>query len=186
MPKRVSGKRYAEALFELALQEEQVEQWATELDLVGQVLRDEEFNAFLKHADVPVDQKIKSIDTVLALVHPLVRNMAKLLVSKGLVDLATELKEAYAELWDQHAGRQRVEVTSAVDLDQQEVDRIAQFVSGLINKDVVVSTQVDESILGRVIIQIGDQLLDGSTRSKLEGLRSRLHSDILPADILPA
>ena len=76
---------------------------------------------------------------------------------------------------------QRVGVTSAVDLDQQEVDRIAQFVSGLINKEVVVSTQVDESILGGVIIQIGDQLLDGSTRSRLEGLRSRLHSDILPA-----
>ena len=40
MPKRVSGKRYAEAIFELALQEQQVEQWATELDLAGQVLQD--------------------------------------------------------------------------------------------------------------------------------------------------
>jgi F-type H+-transporting ATPase subunit delta len=181
MPKRVSGRRYAEAIFELALQEDQVEQWATELELVGQVLQDEDFSGFLKHADVPVDQKIKSIDSVLAQVHPLVRNMAKLLVSKGLVDLAGELQEAYAGLWDKHAGRQRVEVTSAVVLDQQEVDRIAQFVSGLIDKEVVVSTQVDESILGGIIIQIGDQLLDGSTRSKLEGLRSRLHSDIIPA-----
>jgi len=181
MPKRVSGKRYAEAIFELALQEQQVEQWATELDLVSEVLRDEEFSAFLKHADVPVDQKIKSINTVLAQVHPLVRNMANLLVSKGLVDLAPDLKDAYTELLDRHAGRQRVEVTSAVELEPQEVDRIAQFVSGLINKEAVVSTQVDESILGGVIIQIGDQLLDGSTRSKLEGLRSRLHSDILPA-----
>ncbi len=181
MPKRVSGRRYAEAIFELALQEDQVEQWATELELVSQVLQDEDFSGFLKHADVPVDQKIKSIDSVLAQVHPLVRNMAKLLVSKGLVDLAGELQEAYAGLWDKHAGRQRVEVTSAVVLDQQEVDRIAQFVSGLIDKEVVVSTQVDESILGGIIIQIGDQLLDGSTRSKLEGLRSRLHSDIIPA-----
>ena len=181
MPKRVSGRRYAEAIFEPALQEDQVEQWATELELVSQVLQDEDFSGFLKHADVPVDQKIKSIDSVLAQVHPLVRNMAKLLVSKGLVDLAGELQEAYAGLWDKHAGRQRVEVTSAVVLDQQEVDRIAQFVSGLIDKEVVVSTQVDESILGGIIIQIGDQLLDGSTRSKLEGLRSRLHSDIIPA-----
>jgi len=181
MPKRVSGRRYAEAIFELALQEDQVEQWATELELVSQVLQDEDFSGFLKHADVPVDQKIKSIDSVLAQVHPLVRNMVKLLVSKGLVDLAGELQEAYAGLWDKHAGRQRVEVTSAVVLDQQEVDRIAQFVSGLIDKEVVVSTQVDESILGGIIIQIGDQLLDGSTRSKLEGLRSRLHSDIIPA-----
>ena len=103
MPKRVSGRRYAEAIFELALQEDQVEQWATELELVSQVLQDEDFSGFLKHADVPVDQKIKSIDSVLAQVHPLVRNMAKLLVSKGLVDLAGELQEAYAGLWDKHA-----------------------------------------------------------------------------------
>ena len=70
MPKRVSGRRYAEAIFELALQEDQVEQWATELELVSQVLQDEDFSGFLKHADVPVDQKIKSIDSVLAQVHP--------------------------------------------------------------------------------------------------------------------
>ena len=181
MPKRVSGKRYAEAIFELALQEQQVEQWGAELEMASQVLQDEDFNAFLKHADITVDQKIKAIDSVLAQVHPLVRNLVNLLVSKGLVDLATELTEAYNELLDRHAGRQRVDVTSAVELDQQEVDRIAQFVTGLINKEAVVSTQVDESILGGVIIQIGDQLLDGSTRSKLEALRSRLHSDILPA-----
>lgn len=180
MPKRVSGKRYAEAIFELALQEHQVEQWATDLELVSQVLQDQEFSAFLNHADVPVDQKIKAIDSVLSQVHPLVRNMTNLLVTKGLAELAPELREAYTELWDQHAGRQRIQVTSAVELDQPELVRIAQFVSGLIDKEVVVSTQVDEGILGGVIIQIGDQLLDGSTRSKLEGLRSRLHSDILP------
>jgi len=181
MPKRVSGKRYAEAIFELALREDQVEQWATELQLVGEVLEDAEFNAFLKHADVPVDQKIKAIDAVLSQVHPLVRNMANLLVSKGLLDLASELKESYTELWDNHAGRQRVGVTSAVVLDQPEVDRIAQFVTSLIGKEVVITTQVDESILGGIIIQVGDQLLDGSTRSRLESLRSSIHSDILPA-----
>ena len=181
MPKRVSGKRYAEAIFELALREDQVEQWATELQLVNEVLQDAEFSAFLKHADVPVNQKIKAIDAVLSQVHPLVRNMANLLVSKGLLDLASELKESYSELWDNHAGRQRVGVTSAVALDQPEVERIAQFVAGLIGKEVVVTTRVDESILGGIIIQVGDQLLDGSTRSRLESLRSSIHSDILPA-----
>ena len=64
-------------------------------------------------------------------------------------------------------------------LEPAEVDRIASFVSGLIRREVVVSTQVDESILGGVVIQIGDQLLDGSTRSRLEALRTRLHSEIL-------
>ena len=176
MAQRVSGKRYAQAIFELALHEEQLEPWSAQLEMAGGVLQDQEFNDFLKHASVPVEQKIRSIDTVLSDLHPLVRNMVNVLVSRGLVDLVPDIREAYVELLDRHAGRQRVEVTSAVDLDQPELDRIGGFVSGLIRKEVVISTQVDESILGGVVIQIGDQLLDGSTRSRLEGLRNRLHS----------
>ena len=176
MVQRLSGKRYAQAIFELARREEQLEQWSTQLEMAGEVLQDEEFSAFLKHADVPVDQKIRSIDAVLGGLHPLVRNMVSVLVAKGLVDLVPGIGAAYIELLDQHAGRQRVEVTSAVDLDQPELDRIAGFVSGLIQKEVVISSRVDESILGGVVIQIGDQLLDGSTRARLESLRNRLHS----------
>ena len=176
MAPKASGKRYAQAIFELALRDEQLEPWSAELEMVSGILGDEDFNAFLKHADVPLDQKVRSIDTVLASAHSLIRNMISVLVSRGLVDLAPDIREAYVDLLDEHAGRQRVGVTSAVELDQPEVDRIAAFVSGLIKKEVVISTQVDESILGGVVIQIGDQLLDGSTRSRLEGLRSRLHS----------
>ena len=180
MAQKVSGKRYAQAMFELALREEQTEAWSTELEMAASALQDPDFNAFLKHADVPVEQKTRSVDTVLNELHPLVRNTMQVLVARGLVDLASDIHESYTGLLDQHLGRQRIEVTSAVDLDQAEVDRIAAFVSGLIRKEVVVSTQVDESILGGVVIRIGDQLLDGSTRSRLEMLRTRLHA---PASI---
>ena len=176
MAQKVSAKRYAQAIFELALREEQTEAWSSQLEMAEGVLQDPEFNAFLKHADVSIEQKTRSIDAVLSELHPLVRNTMHVLVARGLVDLAPEIRESYAELLDQHLGRQRIGVTSAVDLDQAELDRIAAFVSRLIRKEVVVSTQVDESILGGVVINIGDQLLDGSTRSRLELLRTRLHS----------
>ena len=54
--------------------------------------------------------------------------------------------------------------------------------AGLINKEVVVAAQVDESILGGLIIQIGDQLLDGSTRTQLENLRKRIRSEVAPSN----
>ncbi len=177
MAGKVSGKRYAQAIFELALQEEQAEQWRAQLEMAEGVLQDPEFAPFLKHADVPTEQKVNSINAVLSELHPLVRNMINLLVSRGLTDLAPDISREYQSLLDVHAGRQRVGVASAVELDQSELDRIADFVSGLVRKEVVISTQVDESILGGLVIQIGDQLLDGSTRSRLEGLRNRLHSE---------
>ncbi len=183
MPQRVSRKRYAQAVFELALERDDLDQWVGDLEFVAQVLQDSDFSAFLQHADVPIDSKIKAIDEVLREVHPLVRNLVHLLVSRGLVDLVQDLREAYAGLLDEHLGRQRVQVTSAVPLDQRELERISRFVAGLVRKEVVVSTQVDDSLLGGVVIQIGDRLLDGSTRARLDALRNRMHSEVTIAGV---
>jgi F-type H+-transporting ATPase subunit delta len=179
MPKRVSGQRYAQAIFELALEQGQTDEWAADLELAGQVLRDKEFRTFLNHAEVPVADKIKSIEAVLPDIHPLVRNLLDVLVTKGLVNVAPELGDAYAKLLDIHHGRQRVEVISAVALDDAEVQRISQYVSGVTGKEVVVTTQIDEEILGGIVIQIGDQLLDGSTRTRLEALRTRVRTGVI-------
>ena len=108
----------------------------------------------------------------------MVRNLVNLLVTQGHVDVLPGLGVAYSALLDVHRGRQRVQVTSAVPLEQPELDRITSFVANLVQKEVVVSTEVDESILGGVVIQIGDQLLDGSTRSRLNDLRNRMHSEV--------
>jgi F-type H+-transporting ATPase subunit delta len=177
--KRVSGRRYAQAIFELALQNDQLEQWGDDLRLTDQVLQDEEFRAFLSHAEVPLDRKIAAINQVLESVDPLVKNLVSLLVSRGAVNLIHDVLTSYNRLVDVHRGRQQVEVTSAVPLSDQELERITRFASNLINKEVVVSIQVDESILGGLVIQIGDQLMDGSTRSRLEELRKQIRSEAM-------
>ena len=182
MPSKVSGKRYAQAIFELASEQDQLDQWDSDLDFVNGVFQDEEFRALLKHADVPIANKMRAIEAVLQDIHPLVRNMVVLLVTKGLVDVVGDLRDAYAHLLDEHRGRQRVQVTSAVQLAPQELERITRFVADLVRKEVVVTTKVDDSILGGVVIQIGDRLLDGSTRSRLDSLRNRIHSEV----VLPA
>ena len=179
MAKRVSGKRYAQAIFQLAVQQDLVDQWAGELDSLSQVLQDEEFSSFLEHAQVPLSEKNRSIDAVFPDTNPLVRNLVALLISRGSTKLIRDVYLSYSQLVDEYRGRQRVEVTSAIPLDAAELERISRFVSELIQKEVVVSTEVDESILGGVIIQVGDQLLDGSVRSRLEGLRRQVRSDVI-------
>lgn len=174
MPKRVSGKRYAQALFELAVEHNQLEQWAEDLRFTDQVLQDEEFLALLQHAEVPLERKISAVDTVLQDVSGLVKNLVYLLITRRAVGLVHEVQIGYNQMLDEHRGRQQVEVTSAVPLEDQELERITQFVANLIQKEVAVSTRVDESILGGIIIQIGDQLLDGSVRASLENLRREL------------
>ncbi len=176
MANRLSGQRYAQAIFELAEEHEQLEQWDQDLRLAADVLGDEEFALFLKHAEVPVERKTSAIDEVLSEVHPLVRNLVSLLVNRGSVDAMRDVQEGYSHLLDERLGRQRVEVTTAVPLEDAELERITNFVAQLVGREVVLSTQVDDSILGGLIIQIGDRLLDGSTSSALERMRQTVRA----------
>ena len=174
MPGKVSGRRYGQAIFELAREQGESGQWGQDVALVAEAFTDPDFNALLKHAGVTAEDKQSAVDTVLGGVNPLVRNMVNLLVARGLVDAIPEACDEYALLLDRQEGRQRVEVTTAVPLEAPEISRITNFISGLIGREVVVTARVDEEILGGLVIQIGDRLLDGSARARLDGLRERL------------
>ena len=178
MAQRVSGRRYGQAVFELAQEQGAAEQWGQDLALVAEAFRDAGFNALLKHAGVPADDKRQAVDAVLPDAGPMVRNMVNLLVARGLADAIPEACREYAELLDRQQGRQRVVITTAVALEAAEVERIADFVSQLIEREVVVTPRVDESILGGLVVQIGDRLLDGSARARLSELRERLGSGV--------
>ena len=178
MAQKLSGKRYAQAIFDLALEKDQVEKWGDDLAVVAEVFEDADFAALLKHADMTSVDKLAATASVFAGVDPLVRNLVDLLVSKNSVDSIAGVYSSYTELLDRHLGRQRVEITTAVALESAETDRITSFVSGLIRSEVVLTTKVDESLIGGLVIQIGDRLLDGSTKARLDGLRSRMHTEI--------
>ncbi len=177
MAKQVGGRRYAQALFELAVQRDRTSQWAADLGQMAQVMQDAEFNPFLKHAKAPLERKITALATVLPDIDPMVRNLGALLITRGAVDTAADIAVGYNRLLDERLGRQQIEVTSAVTLEAAELERIRQFAANLIQKEVVATPRVDETILGGIIIQIGDRILDGSARSKLEGLRKQIRSE---------
>ena len=124
-------------------------------------------------------RKREAVEAVLAEVDPMVQNLISLLVARGSVGVVGDVYDNYTRLVDIAKGRQRVELTSAVELDDNQIDKIKVFVEGLVKKEVVIHTSVDESILGGIVIQIGDQLLDGSTKTQLEGLRKQVRSEVV-------
>ena len=178
MAQNVSGKRYGQAIFELAQDQGSVESWGQDIALVAEAFQDPEFAALLKHAGISAGDKRRATDAVLGSVQPMVLNLVNLLVARGLVDAIPEACREFVESQDRLEGRQRVVVTTAVPLEQADVDRITAFVGGLIGREVIVSPLVDEEILGGLVIQIGDRLLDGSARARLEGLRDQLGAAI--------
>jgi F-type H+-transporting ATPase subunit delta len=101
----------------------------------------------------------------------------------ALVDLLVELHEGHdvdtlAKGWAQAAAARRnrvvAEVRSAVPLDDRHRARLAEVLTRVIGKPVVLQVTVDEAILGSVVVRVGDELFDGSVRSRLEQAREAL------------
>jgi F-type H+-transporting ATPase subunit delta len=101
----------------------------------------------------------------------------------ALADLLVELNEGHdldtlAKEWAQAAAARRdrvvAEVRSAVELDDQRRARLAEALTRVTGKPVVLQVTVDEAILGSVVVRIGDELFDGSIRSRLEQAREAL------------
>jgi F-type H+-transporting ATPase subunit delta len=101
----------------------------------------------------------------------------------ALADLLVELQEGHdldtvAKQWAEAAAARRnrvvAEVRSAVELDDQRRARLAEALTRVLGKPVVLQVTIDEAILGSVVVRVGDELFDGSIRSRLEQAREAL------------
>ena len=181
MASTLRAKRYAQAIYEMATSaeprevEKTLDAWAKDFSRISEALSGEEFRVFLKHAKVPFDRKVEAIHEALGKrVNPLARNLLCVMVSQGLSDMATEVESEFQGLLDERRGVERVSVYSAIALRSRERKRIARFVEKMTSKKVELEAHVDPAIIGGLVLRIGDKLLDGSTRTKLEGLREEL------------
>ncbi len=175
------AKRYAQAIYEMATAveprgvEKSLDRWAGDLRRISTALADAEFRVFLRHAKVPFDKKVEAVRRVLGRrVNPMARNMLCVMISQGVSDMAAQVETEFQGLLDARRGVERVTVYSAIRLRSRERKRIARFVEKMTSKKVELEAHVDPAIIGGLVLRIGDKLLDGSTRTKLEGLRGEL------------
>lgn len=96
------------------------------------------------------------------------------LVQRRGVKLLPEVVAAYAALLDDQLGRTQADVASAVPLSREQQRRLENQLASLVQKEVVLRVREDEDLMGGVVVRVGDQLIDGSVRSRLEQLRQRL------------
>ncbi len=174
MPRRPSSKRYALAIFQLAQEMGELERWQTDLQVLDEALQEREFASFLGMPKVRLDQKMSVIRDALPDLNPLAQNLLGLLVARGVIDTLPSIREEYGNLIDEHRGLERASVASAVPLDDQQRERLAQYLQDLTGKEIQLTTNVDESIVAGLVVRVGDRLMDGSARTKLRNLRNSL------------
>jgi F-type H+-transporting ATPase subunit delta len=174
MIQNTAAKRYAEAAYLIAREDGTEAQWLQGLTALAALAASEEAQAVLENARIPPSRKWQLVERVLGDADPLVKNLARLLLRRNKLRLAPEIKEAFQQLVDEARGVHHARVTTAVPLDPDDLRAVRQRLAEITGGEVVVETEVDESILGGLIVRIGDRLIDGSARTRLQALKRRL------------
>lgn len=174
MIRDIAARRYAEAAYLLAREEGKEEVWSAALSAMGSLFGDEQARSLLGSTRVPLAEKARLVEQGLAGVDPLVLNLARLLLRRGRTSLGTHIAEVFQELLDEAKGISHATVTSAVPLSKDDEGAVEQRLREITGGEVVLETEVDEGILGGLVVRIGDRLIDGSTKSRLLALKRRL------------
>lgn len=104
-----------------------------------------------------------------------VEKLARFLVQKNEIGRLEQIIEHFSRLWDQKRGIVRAEVLSARALDKKILGKISKYVEQAATaEEVIVSTQVDEKLLGGAVIKYQDKIWDGSLKTRLAQLKTKL------------
>jgi len=173
MADRQAAKRYAQAAFAIARDDDAVAQWRADLDDVAAVLADSDAAGWFAAPRVPVAERQAAVERALE-VGPLALNLARLLIAKGRTPEAREVADAFNRLADEHEGLAQAEITTAVPLQDDQVAAMEQRLGEALGKQITATASVDSDIIGGVVLRIDDHLIDGSVRSRLRRLRQEL------------
>jgi F-type H+-transporting ATPase subunit delta len=169
-----AARRYADAVFDLAQSEGRLDDWDRELELLAAAFSGPGVIPWLSNPSVPADDKQALIDTGLASASEEARNLARLLVTRGRADLAQPILDLYRARLDEVRGIVHATVTTAVPLTEQELAAVGARLTALTHQQVKMETAVDPSIIGGIVVRMGDKLIDGSARARLLALKRRL------------
>jgi F-type H+-transporting ATPase subunit delta len=180
---------YAEALLNAAAKEGNVEEALRELAEIRRdiIERYPEFAALLMSTSMSVEDKDRILASALeGRALPVVTNFMRVLNRNGRTELLGLVLDRAYELWDQRQNRVHVNVRSAVPLDEPQLQAVKARLAKLLgNAQPVLHTTVDPSLIGGLVIQVGDQLHDLSVRRRLQLLRGQL-VDVKGAEIRAA
>lgn len=182
MPQRSSARRYAEAAFQIAERDGTVVEWRSDLDTAVAALSEDEPMRVLANPAVPAADRRMLAERILGDgVSRGALNLVGLLLNRGRIDLLPALAAEFRRLHDQREGIIHATVTSAAPLDDAELSAVRERLANITGGIVEITTAVDPQILGGIVVRLGDRLIDGSVRGRLERLRNALAAGTLQA-----
>jgi F-type H+-transporting ATPase subunit delta len=175
------AKRYARAFFDVAGGEKRYEEYYSELLRFSTVMdENKNLKEFLSNPVFNKTDKKNVVDKVLQKLNLSVTtaNFLKLLTDKGRMGSIAGIEENYRKLMDNAIGLARVQVKTAFPLTPDLSANLKKALESLTAKKVEMQIDEDASLLGGIVVRVGDKLYDGSIKMQLNNMRKLLGEEI--------
>jgi F-type H+-transporting ATPase subunit delta len=167
---------YARALLDIVSAEGHLDDVEDELFRFARIVEgNDDLRMALSNPGLPLDRRAAIVDELLdnrAL--PVTRAIATFVVAAGRGHDLPAIVDRFVDLAAQTRERTVAEVRSAVALDDGQQRRIAEALSRATGKQVEVKVIVDESVLGGIVATVGDTVIDGTVRHRLDQLKEQI------------
>lgn len=169
---------YVETLLRRAEQEGVVEPVTDGLAAFAQCLKeDPRLRGFLEAPQITTRQKQAVIaEALVSRVHPLVIQFLRLVIDRHRELLLPEIAATWQAILDERSNRQTATITSATRLDRATVASLGQALEHVTGKTIVIEERVRPELLGGVVVQTGDLVMDASLKTRLGNLGRQLRS----------
>ncbi len=171
------AKRYARAFFEIAEENKTLEQYYEELRQFSSVVsQNQSLKEFLANPIFEQDNKKKVLEQIISKMKlsAMTINFLKLLIDKRRIDVLTDIETCYRQLMDEALRKIRVNVKTAFPISGEMQDYINASLEKVTGKKVEMTVENDPSLLGGIVIGMGDVLYDGSIKNQLNNMRNLL------------
>lgn len=170
------ARRYAAALFSIALRENSIDATLAEVTMIGRFISEVPYlRAVLYQPLISDAQKRKIINDAFGKrLSATTLNFLLLLVRKRREMLTETVIADFQRLVDEHLGKVVATVSSATPLSARQLDTLSKSLAARTGKNVEISSTVDPDLIGGLLIRLGDNVIDGTVRTRLESLRRQL------------
>ena len=171
------ARRYAQALVEIGQEQDALDTYGQNLADLTQLM--ETSKAFREVLVNPVFTKEDKKGIAASVLEktgtdPMVVNFIGLLIDKKRIDQLIGIEQAFRERVDEIRGITRGEVSSAEKLEDGDLNQVKEALSKISGKQVILTTQVDPSLIGGLTARVGDMVFDGTILTQLNQLKESL------------
>ncbi len=170
-------EQLAKKVFEVALEHNSLNHWLSDLRALSLFSRDARLREKLEDPKIDMAEKVEEARRRLTGISPDLTGLFMELIRNNLLGEVDDLFIEYHRLMDEHLGIEGAEtatIVTAVALDNDFVREAGRRLTAMTGKPVVIETRIDPAIIGGAVIKIGDKIIDGSIRRRLEILKKEL------------